>query len=29
VHDINNSILLKNVALSSLHQDDFRFSAAA
>ncbi|TBC87276.1 calcium-binding protein (plasmid) [Rhizobium leguminosarum] len=28
-HDPNNSILLKNVALTSLHQDDFRFTAAA
>lgn len=27
--DANNSILLKNTTLSSLHQDDFRFTAAA
>jgi Ca2+-binding RTX toxin-like protein len=25
--DINNSILLRNVALTTLHQDDFRFAA--
>jgi Ca2+-binding RTX toxin-like protein len=28
-HDANNSILLKNAALANLHQDDFRFTAAA
>ncbi|ARO33654.1 hemolysin-type calcium-binding domain-containing protein (plasmid) [Rhizobium sp. NXC14] len=28
-HDANTSITLKNVALTSLHQDDFRFTAAA
>jgi Ca2+-binding RTX toxin-like protein len=28
-HDASNSILLKNVALANLHQDDFRFTAAA
>ncbi|WP_164736472.1 calcium-binding protein [Rhizobium vallis] len=28
-HDSNTSITLKNVALTSLHQDDFRFTAAA
>ncbi|RFB87648.1 hypothetical protein B5K11_26575 [Rhizobium leguminosarum bv. trifolii] len=28
-HDVNTSITLKNVALTSLHQDDFRFTAAA
>jgi len=27
--DANNSILLKNIAVANLHQDDFRFSAAA
>ncbi len=27
--DTNSSILLKNVALANLHQDDFRFTAAA
>ncbi|MGR9148100.1 calcium-binding protein [Rhizobium leguminosarum] len=27
-HDANTSITLKNVALTSLHQDDFRFTAA-
>lgn len=27
-HDLNNSILLKNVTLANLHQDDFRFTAA-
>ncbi|PDS71388.1 hypothetical protein CO667_34185 [Rhizobium sp. L43] len=29
IHDANNSILLKNVALANLHQDDFRFTATA
>ncbi|MBY3116677.1 calcium-binding protein, partial [Rhizobium laguerreae] len=28
-HDANTSITLKNVALTSLHQDDFRFTTAA
>jgi Ca2+-binding RTX toxin-like protein len=28
-HDTSNSILLKNIALANLHQDDFRFTAAA
>ncbi|MGR9503742.1 calcium-binding protein [Rhizobium leguminosarum] len=28
-HDGDNSIVLKNVALANLHQDDFRFVAAA
>ncbi|MGO7530065.1 calcium-binding protein, partial [Rhizobium ruizarguesonis] len=28
-HDANTSITLKNVALTSLHHDDFRFTAAA
>ncbi|MGR9148099.1 calcium-binding protein [Rhizobium leguminosarum] len=28
-HDANTSITLKNVALTNLHQDDFRFTAAA
>ncbi|MGL3609185.1 calcium-binding protein [Rhizobium sp. G187] len=27
--DVNNTIILKNVALTSLHHDDFRFTAAA
>jgi Ca2+-binding RTX toxin-like protein len=28
-HDVNTSITLKNVALTSLHHDDFRFTTAA